>query len=159
MRFEGKVAIVTGAAQGIGEAYAKALAAEGAAVVVADLNIESGEQVAKARGVDRGRTRRGGDIRTTLREGEVDGERRRARLLRELGQVERQAGQRAAVDRRYEKVCACRWHPRRAFPHRDSTRPDHCGCWNSSSSRGRRNPLAGDPRIKLRGIVRARFPA
>jgi len=45
-RFEGKVAIVTGAAQGIGEAYAKALAAQGAAVVVADLNLEAGEGVA-----------------------------------------------------------------------------------------------------------------
>jgi NAD(P)-dependent dehydrogenase (short-subunit alcohol dehydrogenase family) len=48
MRFENKVAIVTGAAQGIGEAYAKALAAEGASVVVADLNEESGHRVAKA---------------------------------------------------------------------------------------------------------------
>jgi NAD(P)-dependent dehydrogenase (short-subunit alcohol dehydrogenase family) len=38
MQFEGKTAIVTGAAQGIGEAYAHALAARGAAVVVADLN-------------------------------------------------------------------------------------------------------------------------
>ena len=47
MRFQGKVAVVTGAAQGIGEAYARALAAEGAAVVVADLNEESGERVAK----------------------------------------------------------------------------------------------------------------
>jgi len=37
---------VTGAAQGIGEAYARALAAEGAAVVVADLNEEAGEKVA-----------------------------------------------------------------------------------------------------------------
>ena len=45
-RFEGKVAVVTGAAQGIGEAYAKALAAEGASVVVADLNVEAGEKVA-----------------------------------------------------------------------------------------------------------------
>jgi len=45
MRFANKVAIVTGAAQGIGEAYAKALAAEGAAVVVADLNEESGQKV------------------------------------------------------------------------------------------------------------------
>ncbi|MEO6471668.1 MAG: SDR family oxidoreductase [Aeromicrobium sp.] len=45
-RFEGKVAIVTGAAQGIGEAYAKALGAEGASVVVADLNVESGGRVA-----------------------------------------------------------------------------------------------------------------
>src|SRR3954462_14522944 len=46
MRFEGKVAVVTGAAQGIGEAYARALAAEGASVVVADLNAEAGEKVA-----------------------------------------------------------------------------------------------------------------
>ncbi|NLE78530.1 MAG: SDR family oxidoreductase [Rhodococcus sp.] len=46
-RFEGKTAIVTGAAQGIGEIYAKALAAEGANVVVADLNAELGEAVAK----------------------------------------------------------------------------------------------------------------
>ena len=45
-RLEGKVAVVTGAAQGIGEAYAKALAAEGASVVVADLNVEAGEKVA-----------------------------------------------------------------------------------------------------------------
>jgi len=46
MRFEGKVAIVTGSGQGIGEAYAKALAAEGASVVVADLNLEQAQRVA-----------------------------------------------------------------------------------------------------------------
>jgi NAD(P)-dependent dehydrogenase (short-subunit alcohol dehydrogenase family) len=45
-RFTDRVAVVTGAAQGIGEAYARALAAEGASVVVADLNEESGEKVA-----------------------------------------------------------------------------------------------------------------
>jgi NAD(P)-dependent dehydrogenase (short-subunit alcohol dehydrogenase family) len=45
-RFEGKVAVVTGAARGIGEAYAAALAAEGAAVVVADVDVEGGEAVA-----------------------------------------------------------------------------------------------------------------
>jgi len=54
MRLEDKVVVVTGAAQGIGEAYAKAIAAEGAAVVVADLN-ESGEQVAKQIEADGGR--------------------------------------------------------------------------------------------------------
>lgn len=46
-RFIGRTAIVTGAAQGIGAAYAKALAAEGANVVVVDLNAERGEEVAK----------------------------------------------------------------------------------------------------------------
>lgn len=45
-RFDGKVAIVTGAGQGIGEAYAKGLAAEGALVVVADLNGEQAARVA-----------------------------------------------------------------------------------------------------------------
>ena len=35
---EGKVAIVTGGAQGIGNAIAKGLAAEGARIVVADLS-------------------------------------------------------------------------------------------------------------------------
>ncbi|MEV5354841.1 SDR family oxidoreductase [Streptomyces sp. NPDC052693] len=47
MRFRGKVAIVTGAGQGIGEGYAKALAAEGARVVVAELNEIQGQRVAK----------------------------------------------------------------------------------------------------------------
>lgn len=46
MSFEGKVAIVTGSGQGIGEAYAKALAGRGAAVVVADLNDAQAQRVA-----------------------------------------------------------------------------------------------------------------
>jgi 3-oxoacyl-[acyl-carrier protein] reductase len=45
--FSGKAAIVTGAAQGIGEAYARALAAAGAAVLVADLNDDAGSAVVK----------------------------------------------------------------------------------------------------------------
>lgn len=44
-RFQNKVIVVTGAAQGIGEAYAKALACEGASVVVADLNEDAGRAV------------------------------------------------------------------------------------------------------------------
>ena len=47
MRFDGKVAVVTGSGRGIGEAYAKALAREGARVVVAELDPDGGERVAK----------------------------------------------------------------------------------------------------------------
>jgi 3-oxoacyl-[acyl-carrier protein] reductase len=45
---EGKVAIVTGAGGGIGEAYARGFASEGAKVVVAELDEEGGERVAEA---------------------------------------------------------------------------------------------------------------
>ncbi|TAK72131.1 MAG: glucose 1-dehydrogenase [Betaproteobacteria bacterium] len=43
---EGKVAIVTGSGRGIGEAVARAYAAQGAKVVVADMNRENAEMVA-----------------------------------------------------------------------------------------------------------------
>jgi 3-oxoacyl-[acyl-carrier protein] reductase len=46
-RFDGKVSIVTGSGGGIGEAYARALAAEGASVVVADIDVEGADRVAK----------------------------------------------------------------------------------------------------------------
>ena len=46
----GQTAIVTGAAQGIGEAIARRLAAAGATVAVADLNEEKAEQVAGSLG-------------------------------------------------------------------------------------------------------------
>ena len=46
MRMEGKVAVVTGAAAGFGEAIAKRFAAEGASVVVADIHGEGAERVA-----------------------------------------------------------------------------------------------------------------
>jgi len=43
-RLDGKVALITGAGTGIGRATARAMAAEGAKVVVAEINAEAGEQ-------------------------------------------------------------------------------------------------------------------
>jgi NAD(P)-dependent dehydrogenase (short-subunit alcohol dehydrogenase family) len=48
MQLNGKVAVVTGAGRGLGQAYAKALAAAGAAVVVNDLDVEQAEATVKA---------------------------------------------------------------------------------------------------------------
>src|ERR1700691_5443874 len=42
-RLDGKVAVITGAASGMGRATATRFAGEGASVVIADLNVESGE--------------------------------------------------------------------------------------------------------------------
>jgi glucose 1-dehydrogenase len=48
MRFSDQVVIVTGGAQGIGRACVEAFAAEGAAVVIADIDAEGGERTAAA---------------------------------------------------------------------------------------------------------------
>src|SRR2546423_1471651 len=53
-RLEGKVAVVTGAGSGIGRAGAMAFAAEGARVVLAEIDLERGRRVAAAIGVNRG---------------------------------------------------------------------------------------------------------
>ncbi len=47
MRFENRVAVITGAARGIGKAIATRLAAEGAAVVIADVDRHGAEMAAK----------------------------------------------------------------------------------------------------------------
>jgi 3alpha(or 20beta)-hydroxysteroid dehydrogenase len=47
---EGKVAIITGASRGQGEAEARMFADEGASVVVADVLDESGQKVAESIG-------------------------------------------------------------------------------------------------------------
>ncbi|MGB3029593.1 MAG: SDR family NAD(P)-dependent oxidoreductase, partial [Candidatus Microthrix parvicella] len=49
-RFTDRTAIVTGAGGGIGEAYARALHAEGANVVIAELNEAAGQAVADSLG-------------------------------------------------------------------------------------------------------------
>jgi 3-oxoacyl-[acyl-carrier protein] reductase len=48
MRLANKVAIITGAGHGIGKAYARKFAEEGAHVVIADIDATGGEAVAKA---------------------------------------------------------------------------------------------------------------
>ena len=51
-RVEGKVAIITGAAQGLGAAGARMLAAEGASVIMTDINQSAGQVVADEIGAD-----------------------------------------------------------------------------------------------------------
>jgi NAD(P)-dependent dehydrogenase (short-subunit alcohol dehydrogenase family) len=53
--FDGQVAFVMGAASGIGQGIAQRFAAEGAAVVVADINEKAGRATAEAIGAAGGK--------------------------------------------------------------------------------------------------------
>ncbi len=55
MRLQSRVAIITGAASGIGRATAQRFASDGAAVVIADINRASGEACAREISADGGR--------------------------------------------------------------------------------------------------------
>ena len=62
-RLKGKVAVVTGGADGIGKATCEVFGREGAAVVVADVNVEKGQAVAR----DNHLPRRAGALRRNQR--------------------------------------------------------------------------------------------
>lgn len=51
-KLDGKVALITGAAQGMGAAHARVLAAEGAKVVLTDVQVAEGEALASSIGAD-----------------------------------------------------------------------------------------------------------
>ena len=46
MRLQGKSALITGAARGIGRGFAEAYAREGASVAIADINLEAARATA-----------------------------------------------------------------------------------------------------------------
>lgn len=52
-RFQGRVVIVTGGAQGMGESTARIFAAGGATVVITDVLVEKGQALAADMGVTR----------------------------------------------------------------------------------------------------------
>ncbi|XP_012251197.2 15-hydroxyprostaglandin dehydrogenase [NAD(+)]-like isoform X1 [Athalia rosae] len=57
MEVQGRVALVTGAASGIGKAYAEELLNHGAKVSICDINVENGEKLAESLGARHGKNR------------------------------------------------------------------------------------------------------
>ncbi len=83
-RFDGRVAIVTGAGQGIGRAVAERLAADGAAVAVADLNAETADEVVRSIASSGGRAIA---VRTDVTD-PADAERLAADAVAQLGRID-----------------------------------------------------------------------
>ena len=83
-RFDGRAAIVTGAGQGIGRAVAERLAADGAAVAIADLNAETADEVVRSIASAGGRAIA---VRTDVTD-PADAERLAADAVAQLGRID-----------------------------------------------------------------------
>ena len=153
--FQGAVVLITGGAGGIGSAAARAFAAEGACVVLADLDGEGAGEVARRARRGRGCRRGGRHRRVVDRQGIPRGGARLRRSRR--GGLERRYRLERADPRDVARALGPQQrHPcPRLLPRRAGRRP---GCSSSrapaaaSSSSGRRTPLLrgkAPPRIRL----------